>query len=145
VLGNSTTKINLGNRCKPNSLSRPTSDGRRSHDSLEGGRCSHHSPKAISGERCTSSEKAHLDSPEGGRHSHDSSEANPGWETQSRLARGQPWVGDAPRQKDAVLTRLRAGDTITTRPRPTPGGRLVTTRPSPTPGGRCTSSGKAQS
>ena len=30
----------------------------------------------------------------GGRCSHDSPAANPGRETQSRLARGQPWVGD---------------------------------------------------
>jgi hypothetical protein len=43
----------------------------------------------------------------GGRRSHVSLMVNPGRETQSRLARGQP----------------RAGDAVTTRPRPTSGGR----------------------
>jgi hypothetical protein len=57
----------------------------------------------------------------GGRRSHDSPEANRERETHSRLARGQPRVGDAvttcprpTRAGDAVMTRPREGDTVTT-------------------------------
>jgi hypothetical protein len=49
---------------------------------------------------------------------HDSLEAILGWDRQSRLARGQPWVG-----------------VVTTRPWPSQAGQVVTTRPRPTSGG----------
>jgi hypothetical protein len=56
----------------------------------------------------------------GGRCNHDSPKADPGQETQSRLTRGRP----------------RAGDIVTTCPRPTSGGDTVPTRPRSTPEGR---------
>jgi hypothetical protein len=55
-----------------------------------------------------------------GRHSHKSPDAKPVNETQSRLTRGQPRVGQS------VTTRprlTRARDAATTCPRPTSGGR----------------------
>jgi hypothetical protein len=70
----------------------------------------------------------------GERRSHDSPEANPGRETQSRLARGQPRAGDAVttrprptsggrRNQDSPRGQTRAGDTVTTCTRLNPGGR----------------------
>jgi hypothetical protein len=55
-----------------------------------------------------------------GRRSHNSSEAIPGWETQSRLAEGQP----------------QARDAVTTHPRPTSGGRHSHDSPEAFPGER---------
>jgi hypothetical protein len=47
----------------------------------------------------------HLWPTSGGRHSHDSLEANPEWETQARLARGQPQLGDAVRTRQGRETQ----------------------------------------
>jgi hypothetical protein len=60
-----------------------------------------------------------------GRRSHGSSKPNLGREMQSHLARDLPqsWLGhDQLRAGDAVMARLRP-PTVTTRPRPTSGGR----------------------
>jgi hypothetical protein len=76
----------------------------------------------------------------GGRRSHASPEANLEWEIQSRLARGQPRTSSAsltrPRASRVMLRKVsnsadpptnsarpQAGDAVTTRPRPTSGGR----------------------
>jgi hypothetical protein len=52
----------------------------------------------------------------GGRCSHDLLEANLRREIQSRLAQGQPWVGDESR---LARGQPQVGDTITARSRPT--------------------------
>jgi hypothetical protein len=79
-----------------------------------------HTRSTTGGLRPTPDGRCSHDSPDG-RYSHDSPEANHGWERRSRLIRGQP----------------RAGDTVTTRPRPTPGGRHGNDSPEANPGGRC--------
>ena len=101
------------------------------------------------------------DSPEatpGGKGSNDSPEGNPGWERQSRFTRGHP---RGERQSRLARGHPQAGDTITTRPRPSlsetgnhdspeailgrdrqsrlargqpPTGDAVTTQPRPSPG-----------
>jgi hypothetical protein len=101
------------------------------------------------------------DSPEatlGGKGSNDSPEGNPGWERQSRFTRGHP---REERQSRLARGHPQAGDTITTRPRPSlseignhdspeailgrdnqsrlargqpPTGDAVTTQPRPSPG-----------
>jgi hypothetical protein len=80
-------------------------------------------PRPTLGGRCTSTERRSLDSPEGGRYNHDSSEANPGRETRHDSPESNPRWEMHLERKGAVLTRLRAGDIVTTPLRPTPGGR----------------------
>jgi hypothetical protein len=83
--------------------------------------------------------------PTSGRtHSHDLPEANPGRETQSRLVRGQPWMGDShdslednpeqEMQSRLARGRPRAGDSVMTRSWPTQGGRRSHDSPEANPG-----------
>jgi hypothetical protein len=53
----------------------------------------------------------------GVRRSHDLPEANPGWEIQSRLDRGQPWAGNGHDMTKANLGRRCSYDSTEANPR----------------------------